>query len=182
MGTTYRFIERPGLPSQVIEWFRSCKQPTEEVPTNRGHAFHFTACGGLSRDGEGAIDPKNSPVVTVFLPRVIRGALWTVGEVHFLATPLRERFPVLHKVNAQFAKWLLQSECVFSNKPGGASKWNYYLEGSTRNFDPPIYGLPSGLSALQDGRYFVGDDDPPIVIEKLCSALRLRGVETDADA
>lgn len=181
MGTTYRFIERPGSPSQVIDWFRSCELSTEDVPTSRGIVFYFSSCGALARNPNGTIDAKCSPVVTVFLPRVVRGSLWTVGEVHFLATPLRKLFPELHKVNASFAKWLRQFDCVFSNEPGGVSTWNYFLEGSTQNYDPPIYGLPSGISALEGGRYFVGDDDPPFVIEKLCSTLRLRGVETNAD-
>jgi hypothetical protein len=182
MGTTYRFIDRPGLPSQVIDWFRTRNHALEEVQNAHRHTFYFPEFGELMRDGEGDIDSEASPIVTVFLPRVTHGVLWTVGEVHFLATPLRERFPMLHKTSSSFAKWLKSFDCVFSSKPGGEKDWNYYLEGSTRNFDPPIYALPAGFSELQAGRYFVSDDESPLVLEKLRSTLRLRGVDTDAGA
>lgn len=177
MGTTHRFIESPGGTSLVIEWFQSTGIPIVEVETKKGHIYYFREFGELEYDSSGAIDFKNSPVVTLFLPRIVRGELWTVGEVHFLSTPLRERFPRLHKVHISFKKWLANFELVFSNKPGGPSMWNYYLEGSTQNDDAPIYGLPSGVSAIQSGRYFIGDGDNNLRVDKICSALRLRGVD-----
>jgi hypothetical protein len=101
--------------------------------------------------------------------------LWTVGEVHFLATPLRQRFPALHRVSSAFSTWLAELPVVYSNKRQD-NEFRYYLEGSVQNHDPPVYGFDSGMSALQSGRYFVSEDDSEAVLDALCKALRLRGV------
>jgi hypothetical protein len=115
-------------------------------------------------------------VATVFLPRETRGVLWTVGEVHFLATPLRKLFPRLHKISTDFSRWLGTHECIYPNRsPGNA--YEYYMEGSVRNSDAPVFAFDSGLDALRSGRYFVSDNDNDFVLDKLCRALRLRGVE-----
>ena len=112
MGTTFRFIADPAEPSEVVGWFRSLSAPPTEVPTARGVALYFRECGPLKHDSSGAIDPMASPVATVFLPHIRRGSLWTVGEVHFLATPLRQQYPALHKVSSAFSKWLGGFECT----------------------------------------------------------------------
>jgi hypothetical protein len=179
MGTTHRFIADPAEPSEVLEWFRSLGQAATETPSNRGVVFSFPAHGSFSYRPDGSIDPRASPVVTVFLPRVRRGQLWTVGEVHFLPTPLRQQFPGLHKVNSSFGTWLSQLECVYSNKRQN-NQFGYYLEGSVKNYDPPVFAFEFGLRALQDGRYFVADDDSEARLDSLCQALRLRGVECAA--
>ena len=180
MSTTYRFIENPTESSSVLRWFRALPVPPEEVQAQRATVLFFRSFGALAYAGSGAIDPKLSPVVTIYLPRTVRGALWSVGEVHFLSTPLKERFPELHKINNAFSKWLRQFEIVFSNKSGGVSEWNYYLEGSVTHYDSPVFGLPSGLQAIQNNQYFIADDDNEAVIEKVCSSLRLRGVHCDS--
>lgn len=178
MGATYRFIANPSEPSDVLQWFRSLASPPTEVPSDRGSALYFRECGPIAYDVGGKINPKSSPVVTVFLPRVRRGTLWTVGEVHFLATPLRKQFPGLHKISSAFSKWLSGFECVYSNQRKD-NEFSYYLEGSVRNYDAPVFAFKSGFHALQQGRYFVGDSDNDIVVEKLCKALRLRGSPCD---
>lgn len=66
---------------------------------------------------------------------------------------------------------------MFSNKPGSANEFDYYLEGSIRNYDPPLYAFPSGLAALTQGQYFVSDDDEAPRLESICKALRLRGID-----
>jgi hypothetical protein len=167
MGTTYRFIENPTESSSVLQWFRALPVPPEEMQTQRATVLFFRSFGALA-------------FATIYLPRTVRGALWSVGEVHFLSTPLKERFPELHKINNAFAKWLRQFEIVFSNKSGGVSEWNYYLEGSVTHYDPPVFGLPSGLQAIQNNQYFIADDDNETVIEKVCSSLRLRGVHCES--
>lgn len=176
MGTTYRFIAAPSEPSEVLGWFRSLPSPPEEVTTDRGATLYFRECGPLIYDANGRIDPMVSPVATVFLPHVRRGVLWTVGEAHFLATPLRQHFPGLHKVSSAFSKWLLHLPCVYTNK-NKENEFGYYLEGSIRHYDPPVHAFDSGLSALESGRYFVGDGDNDQVLDSLCKALRLRGVD-----
>ena len=176
MGTTYRFIAAPSEPSEVLAWFRSLPSPPEEVPTDRGSTLYFREYGELKYDPNGRINPKLSPVATVFLPQHRRGSLWTVGEIHFLATPLRQQFPALHRVSSSFSKWLMDFPCVYTNK-SKSNEFGYYLEGSIQNYDPPVHAFDSGLSALQAGQYFVGEDDNDYVLDALCKALRLRGVD-----
>lgn len=181
MGTTYRFIDSPAENiSSVLQWFKALPAPPEEIKTDRAVVLYFRSFGELAYTGSGSIDTKRSPVVTLFLPRSMRGALWSVGEVHFLPTPLKECFPELHKINNAFAKWLRQFQVVFS--PDGANEWNYYLEGSIQNYDPPVFGLPSGLKAIQNGQYFISDGDNEEVVDKVCSSLRLRGVQCEYSA
>ena len=182
MGTTYRYIAHPHAPNEVIGWFRGLGAPPEEKSSKRGSWLHFRSIGPLVYGADGRIDARRSPVVTLFWPRVRRGVLWTVGEVHFLATPLRQSFPALHRLSVSFKKWLECFDCVFSNKPGRIiNDWAYYLEGSIQNRDPPIYALPGGLEALRSGQYFVADDDTDFRLDKLCAALRLRGVQCTGD-
>jgi hypothetical protein len=176
MGATYRFIADPSESSEVLGWFRSLPCPPEEVPTKHGATLYFKELGTLTYDVDGRIDSKSSPVVAVFLPQVRRGSLWTVGEVHFLATPLRQQFPDLHRISSAFSRWLATLPCVYTNKRQD-NEFSYYLEGSVKNFDAPVYAFGSGLSALQSGRYFVGERDNDRVLDSLCRALRLRGVQ-----
>jgi hypothetical protein len=132
--------------------------------------------GPACKADDGSLDVRNSPVVSYFPPRVQRGVLWTVGEVHFLPTPLRDKFPRLHRVSTSLKKWLEGFECVYSNEIGHHNEWNYYLEGSVKNFDPPVYALAGGLEALRGGQYFVADEDNDFVLDKLCARLRFRDV------
>jgi hypothetical protein len=177
MGITHRFIADPLEPSKVLAWFRTLNAPPMEVEMARGLVLFFKQCGALAYDANGAIDGKASPIATVFLPRVRRGTLWTVGEVHFLASRLGKRFPALHKVSSSFFEWLSAHSCVY---PDANQEFDYDLEGSIRNFDPPIFAFESGAAALRAGRYFVADDDTEFMLDKLCSQLRLRGVECSA--
>jgi hypothetical protein len=175
MGTTYRFISDPSAPQEVAAWFRTLEAPPTEVPTERGATLYFKSAGQLAYKSDGVIDPKTSPLASMILPRIRRGVLWTVGEVHFLAAPLRQRFPALHKISSEFSKWLGSHECVYSNK-SQSNSYNYYLEGSIQNYDPPVFAFPSGIEALRKGQYFVADDDSEFRLDKLCQSLRLRGV------
>ncbi|ARN22296.1 hypothetical protein A4W93_21655 [Piscinibacter gummiphilus] len=130
----------------------------------------------MNFNADGRVDAKASPVASIFLPRIRRGALWTVGEVHFLATPLRERFPAVHKISTAFSKWLSTQECVYSNKRK-INPFSYYLEGSVQNHDPEVFAFESALSALNAGQYFVTEDDTEFRLDAICKMLGLRGVE-----
>ena len=170
MGTTYRFLATVDEASVVLDWFRELPdQPVESV-CNDGVLYYFRQFGALGSD------PKKSPVVSVFLPVVKRGVLTTIGEVHFLATPL-STFPKLHRISKKFRDWLSANPCVYSRKPDFVHEWDYYLEGSARNWDPEIFALPAGLQALQKGAYFVAGDDNDLVLDRVCQSLELRGVE-----
>jgi len=176
MGTTFRFLEDPAAPSSVLTWFRNLEVPPREVKSEKGFTLHFQEAGPVSYHAGGQVDPKASPIAMVVLPRVRRGALWTVGEVHFVAAPLRERFPAVHKISAALSKWLATHECVYSNKRK-INPFSYHLEGSVQNYDPEVFAFDSALSALNAGQYFVTEDDTEFRLDALCKMLRLRGVE-----
>ena len=182
MGTTYRFIADPTDQPHVVEWFSSLSPPPEQVSGQGCLWLHFRQLGSLAITADGSVDLCRSPVVSVVPPRQRRGLLWTVGEVHFTPTPLRTAYPDLHKMNFAFRKWLASFECVFDNKPHFKGEWNHYLEGTVKNFDPPVFAFPSGLAALRDGRYFVADTDTESTLDTLCLSLRLRGLQCDEPA
>ena len=174
MASSFRFITDPSEGQPVLEWFRALPNAPEEVPSARGVVLNFPTCGPLVYAANGTIIAEESPVATLFLPRVERRVLWTVGEVHFLTARLRERFPDLAKIQLAFSKWLKSHPCVCSDIPSN-DEFRYYFEGSVKNY-PPVYAFPSGIVALQSERYFVGDADHEHVLDALCRMLHLRGV------
>ena len=176
MGTTYRFIEGPTESSEALEWFRALPYPPHEHKTTHGVVLYFREMGSLVYDDKGEVDSSKCPVANLFLPQTKRGVLWTVGEVHFLATPLRQLFPELHKISRKFSSWLSARECIFASA-SASNPYDYYLEGSVRNFDCPIYAFESGLAAIGRERYFVAERDNDSVLDRVCRALSLRGVE-----
>jgi len=176
MGTTYRYLASPTEPSEVLAWFRSLPNAPTEVEAERGTVFYFRECGPLMYEPGGRIDSTASPVATIFHPRIRRSALWTAGEVHFLATQHRQRYPALHRTSKAFSNWLAGHRCVHSQEKAD-DQFAYYLEGSIRNYDSPVFALTSGLSALEAQRYFVAEDDTESRLEIICRYLRLRGVE-----
>jgi len=160
MSVTYCYLAMESECGAVLDWFRKVVGPPRIVATDRGVAMYFENLGSLV-GFPGPIDSKSSPIVTVFVPRRRRGVLLTAGEVHFLATHLRKQFPALDGISQDFGRWLRQFDCVFSrsSRPG---EWDYFLEGSLRNFDSEIRALPGAMAALRGGQYFVADDDTPI--------------------
>src|SRR4029079_11305872 len=148
MGTTDRFIEAPGKPSNVLAWFRNLTPCPMEVPTEGATVLYFQELGCLSYNSDGQINATKSPVATIFLPKVRRSLLWTVGELHFLATPLGQLFPELREINSKFSRWLGTHECVYTNA-GTSNVYNYYLEGSVKNGDSPVFAFDSGIEALR---------------------------------
>lgn len=170
MGTTYRYLTTVDDAPEVLNWFRGLpEQPVETVHDN-SFLFLFSTFGPLNSNW------KQSPVVSVFPPVRKRGVLTTIGEVHFLSTPL-SRFPGLNKINRLFRKWLSENPCVYSHKPTFTNEWDYYLEGSAKNWDPEIFAFPAGIEALKRGSYFVAGDDNDFVLDRVCRSLVLRGVE-----
>lgn len=170
MGTTYRFISTTEESEAVCTWFRELVPRPVEQSTEKGLIFYFKDIGPLSDE------PGCSPIVNVFPPRNRRGVLTTAGEVHFLATP-SDRFPELAKINRAFRRWIGQNPLLHSRNKSRDDSYDYYLKGSLRNWDSEIFGLPSGIEALQSGSYFIADDDSEPQVDDLCRQLRLRGVE-----
>jgi hypothetical protein len=180
MGNAYRFIADPADSVAVLAWFRQLKEPPREVATATHAVLYFSDLGALHYAEDGSVDAEKSPIVTIVAPREIRKMLWTVGEVHFRTGALRRLYPALYRVRQAFAAWLNGFQCVYSSNDR-ANRYSYYFEGTVRNQTSPIFALPSGLDALGNERYFVGASDNDAVLDKVCKALRLRGVDCDMD-
>ena len=179
MGTTFRYLEKPGERSIVQHWLRAAPAEVREVEKPDGALFYFRDCGPLVMLDDGRIDTARSPLVSTFTPQVRRGVLWTAGEVHFPTTALQRAAPRLHKVSQELKRWFRKHEVVFDQGKCPRPEWAYLLEGSLQNYDGPIYALPTGLEALEAGRYFVAQDDGDSRLDKLCKSLRLRGIDCD---
>lgn len=170
MGTAYRFLAEIDEARLIIEWFRELPEPPTESHHEDGVLFYFDKFGPLLED------PKSSPLVNVFLPKKQHGVLTTVGEVHFLATPMK-MFTQLAEVNHKFRKWLKKYHLVFTRKADHDNRFDYFLEGSIKNWDSDVYALPLAFDALGKGKYFVNHGDTDHLLGTLCKQLRLRGVE-----
>lgn len=183
MGATHRFLAVGDESAAVFGWFRDQPDPPQVVEQTGGATLYFRSLGPLAYQADnGTIDVRRSPVVSIFRPSVKRGVFWTVGEVHFLSTPLRTRFPALHSLNRRFVAWLGGFDRVFDGNGSHAGEWDYHLEGGIRNQSSPVFALPQAMRSLREGRYFVDANDGEIVLEKVCRLLRLRGVECRPDA
>jgi hypothetical protein len=170
MGTTHRFLATVEEASAVLDWFRSLPEQPVESAHDAGALFYFRDFGAFD------LDTKKSPVVDVLMPACKRGVLTTIGEVHFLATPL-SGVPALKKISIRFRDWLRQNPCVYSHRPDFVHDWDYFLEGSAKNWHSDIFALPEGMRALRRGCYFVAACDNEAGLDLVCRALQLRGVE-----
>ena len=179
MGTIHRFLAIEDEAKGVVNWFSNLSFLPQVVPNESSIIVYFSAIGSLVYSQDGTIDHKKSPLVNLFPPYLKRGVLWTAGEVHFLATPLRRLFPKLERVNNEFKVWLSQFDKVFSRRPGFTSKWDDFLEGDLRSYDIDIYAMPKAMAALERGQYFVGGEDNDVLLDKLCKQLRLRGMNCE---
>jgi hypothetical protein len=174
MSVTIRYLAVGEEANLVLDWFRRQPLLTTEADRPDGKWFHFGGIGPLGPSGQP--DPEHSPVAYVVVPKLLRNALWTVGEIGFPATPLEPQFPKLHRVLGQLKRWLRQFEQVFDTKQPGACEWNYYLEGGVLNVMADVYALPDAAKALRQGQYFVPDGISEGRLYDVCAALRLRGV------
>ena len=127
MGTTYRFIEEPKSTSDVLEWFRALPQPPAEHLMTHGFVLYFREMGPLVYNAKGDVDANRCPVVNLFLPKTKRSVLWTVGEVHFLATPLRQLFPPSQYTLRNFPGGS-RREIAILPETGVSNPYDYYLE------------------------------------------------------
>src|SRR5262245_33645574 len=167
------FIEDPSGPCSALEWFRQQPlRPTEEA-FHWGAVLLYPSIGELKLDVDGTVDGQRSPVITVQVPKVRRGVFWTVGEVRFCPMPL-EQFPELKALRRSFLQWMEQHPLIYDHHPDGPHEFDYYLEGSAKNWGP-IRALPSGMSALKAEQYIVSRFDGSL--DKICKTLALRGVK-----
>jgi hypothetical protein len=159
----------------VLDWFNSLPKPPEITARSDGALLYFREFGPLHRTADGTFDAKKSPLVNLFLPQLHRGALHSVGEVHFLPTPTTS-IPEIMKVARDFRKWLSRFELVYDSRRAPKTEFGHYLEGSIQNFGSPIYAVPSGWEELKSGRYFIAHDESEQVVDRISRSLRLRGV------
>ena len=175
MGSTYRYIASEEENQDVIDWF-SNHEP--EILKSEGPVhIWFPSIGELVRNENGAINQNESPVVSIYPVTSVRGALLSVGEVHFLTTQLKKKFPELDAINRKFRSYLKKNELVYSSKKDFDGLYNYYLEGSIKNYDTDIYAFPKGKDLLKSEQYFVTDSESPGRLDTICKSLVLRGVE-----
>ena len=80
------------------------------------------------------------------------------------------------KMRRDFARWIAQFPIAYDPRRDAENTFAYYLEGGAAN-SGLLYGLPSGMGALEAGRYFVGERDTESRLDSVCRTLRLRGVE-----
>jgi hypothetical protein len=84
-----------------------------------------------------------------------------------------EQFPELKAVRRSFFRWMEQHPLNYDHHPDGPHEFDYYLEGSAKNWGP-IRAFPSGMSALKAEQYFVSRFDGSL--DKVCKTLALRGI------
>ena len=168
------FAESPEGPCSVLQWFRDQDLVADEHTFDWGVALHFSSLAELRFKSDGKIDTEHSPVIIVNVPRVRRGILWTVGEVRFCPVPLSQ-FPELERLRKSFLRWFQKQPLIYDNHPAGEHRFDYYLEGTSRNWGP-IRAFPSGLVALERGQYFISRHEGSGSLEALCKKLALRGV------
>jgi hypothetical protein len=174
VNTTYRYLAVGDEGAEVRGWFDALEPSPVAVDVERGTWLHFRDAGPVVADAAGHVDIQESPLVSLFSPRRLRGVLWSAGEVHFLTKNLRRRYPGLDRVRRQFETWIRERDLVYDGRPGD---WDHFLEGSIRNLDAPVFAFPGAAAALRDGAYFISDDDNEAVLDELCRRLALRGVD-----
>jgi hypothetical protein len=174
-GTHYYYLEAPG-ETEVLDWFRSQPHPPDEYPKDEGVLLHFRSFGGLTSDGSGGFDASKSPLVSLHLPCVRRGILWTVGEVHFVTQNLGALYPGLNALRRRFQRWLGPHEIVWERQREIEEGYGYFIEGGVKNIADRIYALPTGVAAHANGQYFVAKHDNDFVLDRICKKLALRGV------
>ena len=171
MATTYYFLSAPEEQG-VMDWFRSQPETLEEHPNEKCVLF-----GSLNLSVDGNPDASRSPLVSIFLPKVRRDALWTVGEVHFLVKNSAGTFPQYERVRRRFQSWLGKHPVAWERKYDGREGYGYYLEGTIKNLADKVFALPMGLAAFEAGQYFVAERDNDAMLDTICRLLSLRGVE-----
>jgi hypothetical protein len=172
--TYSRFVEAPEAPCSPLQWFRDQDLAPNEHVFDWGVALYLASLGQLHYNSDGSIDSERSAVVTVHVPQVRRGILWTVGEVRFCPVPLSQ-FPELERLRRSFLRWFEGCALIYDHHPAGEHEFDYYLEGSAKNWGP-IRAFPSGLVALKNGQYFISRLETNGSLENLRRKLALRGV------
>ena len=175
MGSTYRYIASEEENQEILDWFSSYE--SKIISTDGAVHLWFPKIGRIVRNDSGEINKNESPIVSIYPVKSVCGSLLSVGEVHFLTNKLKKKFPELDTINRKFQSWIKKNELAFSSKPSFDGQWNYYLEGSIKNYDTNIYAFPRGVTLLKSEQYFVADGESNGRLDTICKVLALRGVE-----
>jgi hypothetical protein len=122
-----RFVEAPEAPCSALQWFRDQNLAQIEHVFEWGAELYFSSLGQLRRNSDGSIDSERSPVVTVHVPQVCRGILWTVGEVRFCPVPLSQS-PELERLRRSFLRWFQKHPLIYDNHPAGEHRFDSRFE------------------------------------------------------
>lgn len=179
MAVRYSYLAIDSDTQLICDWFASLEVELTVNDRLDRTVYYFRTLANDPLPHAEKIRQDQTPLVFVTKPQRIRGTLWTDGEVLFTPTPLKPQFPELHRISQSFAKWIKQFDMVFSQKPGGPSNWNYYLEAGIQNFDTALYALPRAMQALQSGQYFVHHRASAFQLDTLVKSLRLRDYAVD---
>ena len=174
MATTYYFLSAP-TEQDVLNWFRGQAEAAEEHPNDDRVLLFYRQYGPLAQTSDGSPDATMSPLVSIFFPKVRRSTLWTVGEVHFLYKS-KAGFSDLERLRGRFQKWLQSHPIAWERQQDGREGYGYYLEGGIQNIAEKVFALPTGGAALEVGQYFVAEGAGDYELDRICKALRLRGV------
>jgi hypothetical protein len=179
MATTHRFLGIDNDIDLVLQWFENTGLPIQTSDRADAVVIHFFKTGPIVEGADGQILQDRSPLVWVIRPSRIRRSLWTSGEVIF--TPTLLRFPEMNRIHRRFGSWLRGFPIVYSNKKPEDFEWAYFLEGSLKNWDSPLFALPTASDKLRGGQYFVHHGDKGDFLNRICRQLRLRGVDVDVN-
>lgn len=174
MATTYYFLSAP-TEQDVLHWFRDQPEVAEEHPNDERVLLFYRQFGPLAQNNDGSADATMSPLTSVLFPKIRRGVIWTVGEVHFLYKS-KAGFSDLERLRRRFQKWLQSHPIIWDRRHDGREGYGYYLEGGIKNIADKVFALPSGNIAHEAGQYFVAEGTGDYVLDVLCKSLRLRGV------
>ncbi len=181
MALVFRYLSCDSDADSVPAWLEARGGTRQPCGVEHTIALYFPALGPVafcaSQDGHlPQVDPSVTPVVTVAAPRLVRGVIWTAGEVAFLPTPLRGNCPGLHRLSKQFHAWLSENPRAHSDPTSNEPVFPYFLRGELLNFEPPIFVFPSAMAALRNRTFFVSSHVGATYIDTLCRELRHQGI------
>jgi hypothetical protein len=91
--------------------------------------------------------------MNVFLPARRRGVLTTIGEIHFLATPL-SAFPALNKVNKRFREWLKEYPGIYTHQSFAVLTEHDIARLEVAMQNTPAMGIGNGVASRSASRSF----------------------------
>jgi hypothetical protein len=178
-GSTFWIVDAPGS-HLLLDWFRSCDPQPNEAAREEGSIFHFDAFGPIERREDGEIVAHLSPLVTVFPPTLVRGAIWSCAEVHFLTIGSARTGKEMARIKRQFNASLSSMHVIADRESVPANDFSYFLAGSIMNYAMRVFATDAGLAALRSDQFVINRGATDAIIDQLCQRLRLLGINCDS--